>query len=386
MRGDEALESTGESGASVVADLDAAMKWATQEVLEAPSLESVPPGFTEPYIPSNATLSLVQSAFDEFVKAQRAAGLAIPFDPATDPGFKTIVVEKLKAAKQGPHSFIQHKTTTSLRYDLPNNAVVAMFADWGTGEPTAQRVMDQIKLQDPTHAIHLGDIYYAGTPDEVRSRFLDVIAAHGPSKATCKYFALPGNHDMYSGGYAYFDSILPFCDGQEASYFNLRNDHWQLIGLDSGYNEYGLHDPQSEWLAAQLAAASPKSSIVLSHHQLFSPFDARSQGQALLEKSTPFLGDVYAWFWGHEHHCVVMGDHLGIKARCIGHGAMPTKVPFGPPLFPDVPIVAVDERNSLSPEGGGIHGFALLRFSGPKINVSYIDEFGGVFYSEQFTR
>ena len=81
-----------------------------------------------------------------------------------------------------------------------------------------------------------------------------------------------------------------------------------------------------------------------------------------------------------------MGDHLGIKARCIGHGAMPTKVPFGPPLFPDVPIVAVDERNSLSPEGGGIHGFALLRFSGPKINVSYIDEFGGVFYSEQFTR
>ena len=109
-------------------------------------------------------------------------------------------------------------------------------------------------------------------------------------------------------------------------------------------------------------------------------------GTALLEKSTSFLGDVYAWFWRHEHRCVVMGDHLGIKARCIGHGAMPTKVPFGPPLFPDVPIVTVDERNLPSPETGAIHGFALLPFAGPEIGVSYIDEFGGVFFTEQFTQ
>ena len=79
----------------------------------------------------------------------------------------------------------------------------------------------------------------------------------------------------------------------------------------------------------------------MSHHQLFSPYDKRTLGQPLLEKAKPFLADVYAWFWGHEHRCVVMGDHMGIKARCIGHGAMPTIVPFGPPPFPDVPVVQV---------------------------------------------
>jgi hypothetical protein len=80
-----------------------------------------------------------------------------------------------------------------------------------------------------------------------------------------------------------------------------------------------------------------------------------------------------------------MGEHMEIKARCIGHGAMPTKVPFGAPLFPDVPVAQVDERASSSPEGGVIHGFALLRFAGDRIDVSYIDEFGDEFFREQFT-
>jgi hypothetical protein len=51
-----------------------------------------------------------------------------------------------------------------------------------------------------------------------------------------------------------------------------------------------------------------------------------------------------------------------------------------------VPMAKVDERNSPSPEGGVIHGFALLRFAGAKIGVSYIDEFGNEFFTEQFIR
>jgi hypothetical protein len=386
LRDEQTLESADVSSADAIGKLEAALKWADEEDVPEPALESAAPGLAEPYVPSNATLSLVQSAFDEFVKAKKEAGLPIPFDPATDPGFNTIAAEKVKAAQRGAHPFIQHETIESFRYHLPDDAVVALFADWGTGEPTAQRVMDQIKLCNPTHAIHLGDVYYSGTPDEVKSRFLDIIDDHGPSRSTCKYFALPGNHDMYSGGYAFFDTVIPFCGIQEGSYFNLRNAHWQLIGLDSGYNEYDLYGPQPEWLSGQLAAApSPKSSIVLSHHQLFSPYDKRTLGQPLLAKAKPLLADVYAWFWGHEHRCVVMGEHMEIKARCIGHGAMPTKVPFGAPLFPDVPVAQVDERASSSPEGGVIHGFALLRFAGDRIDVSYIDEFGDEFFREQFT-
>jgi 3',5'-cyclic AMP phosphodiesterase CpdA len=115
---------------------------------------------------------------------------------------------------------------------------------------------------------------------------------HGPPKNSCRNFSLPGNHDMYSGGYGYFDLILPHF-GQEASYFNLRGQNWQLIGLDSGYQEYGLQDPQFEWLTAQLVGWTGKS-ILLSHHQLFSPYDKRVLNGTLPEKTRSLLAHVHA--------------------------------------------------------------------------------------------
>src|SRR5271166_48294 len=230
--------------------LSAALDWARLEkqVSDLAVKEEAAPQTVEPYIPSNQILSLLQSAYDEYMESRGIT--EIPFDPS-DPGWATIAQEKLKAASRGKHPFIRHSSLTSFRYDLPDNALVALFADWGTGEATAQRVMQQIARRRPTHAIHLGDVYYAGTPKEVKERFLDIIERNGPPKNSCRYFALPGNHDMYSGGYAYFDTILPHF-GQQASYFNLRNQNWQLIGLDSGYQEYSLQDPQLDWLTAQL--------------------------------------------------------------------------------------------------------------------------------------
>jgi hypothetical protein len=366
--------------------LSSALDWARMEQqtsqLAEESTESS--SMFEPYIPSNQALSLVQSAYDEYTKAKIAKGQEItetPFDPF-DPGWAKIAFEKLKALVRGKHPFIKHSSPSSFRYNLPPNAVVALFGDWGTGEPTAKRVMDQIRLKQPTHAIHLGDIYYSGTPNEVKERFLNIIADHGPSPSSCKYFSLNGNHDMYSGGYGYFDSVLAQF-GQDASYFNLRNDNWQLIGLDSAYEEYGLQAPQSDWLTAQLAEQNHKS-ILMSHHQLFSPYESRAANRTLLRKTQPLLPQVYAWFWGHEHKCIVMEDNMGIKPRCIGHGAIPSKVPYGVPPFPEVPIAKVDERSAPPPDRGAIHGFALLRFAGSKLDVSYVDEFGGEFFAEQF--
>jgi len=225
-------------------------------------------------------------------------------------------------------------------------------------------------------------VYYSGTPEESRKRFLEIIERAGPSKDTCRYFALPGNHDYYSGGYGYFDDILPAL-GQEASYFNLRNSNWQIIGLDSGYEEYALHKPQLEWLNAQLDEPARRS-ILLSHHQLFSPYDHRVTKGRLLTATEALLPRIYAWFWGHEHRCVIMGDHMGIKARCIGHGSIPSSVPYGAPIFPEVPIAKVDERVAPDAEGTCYHGFALLQFNGGAVDVSYIDEYGGKFYEDRF--
>jgi hypothetical protein len=364
--------------------LSGALEWARldQQVgATAAALESIDSDAADiPYVPNNQVLALLQSAYDEYVEAKAAkqtSELETPFD-TSDPGWLTVAVEKLKEFFRGKHKFIKHTTLTSFRHDLPANAIVALFADWGTGEPTAQRVMQQIKARNPTHAIHLGDVYYSGTPKEVQNRFLNVIDQFGPPPSACKYFALNSNHEMYSGGFGYFDTTLPrFC--QEASYFCLTNQDWRLIGIDSGYEDHGLQDPQKEWLAAQLQPEGPKN-ILLSHHQLFSPYESVAD-KRLPKKMASLLATIYAWFWGHEHKCIILGDHLGIKARCIGHAAIPDSVPYGAPRFGDVPIVRVDERRS--PDGVNVHGFALLKFAGSRLDVSYIDEFGTEFFTER---
>jgi Calcineurin-like phosphoesterase len=359
--------------------LEAALDWARLEAAASVEETVAPQATGQPYIPYNQTLSLLQSAYDEYIESRGVT--EIPFDPS-DPGWKEIAEEKLKAASRGKHPFVSHTAVDSFQYDLPGDAVVALFSDWGTGEETAQRVMKQIAAAKPTHAIHLGDIYYAGTPVESQKHFLNIIDSFGPSKDTCRYLCLPGNHDYYSGGYAYFDSILPALN-QKASYFNLRGRKWQIIGLDSGYQEYGLQNPQLDWLTAQLGSSEPKS-IVLSHHQLFSPYDNRVSKGTILKKVAALLPQIYAWFWGHEHRCVIMGEHMGIRARCIGHGAIPSTVPYGAPIFPVVPVVKVDERVAPDAEGTCYHGFAVLKLHGGSIDVSYIDEYGEVFFEERF--
>lgn len=331
-----------------------------------------------PYLPSNQALSLVQSAMDEFAE-DRGLDVSAAFE-SSDPGWLQVAFERLKAVFRGKHAFRDHGGDLSaFREPLPDDATVALFSDWGTGEDTAARVMTQMRERNPTHAIHLGDVYYSGTEREIRTRFLAPIATFGPPAAGCRYRALNSNHEMYSGGHAYFELTLPTF-GQTASYFNLQSTHFQLIGLDSGYEDHGLKDPQAAWLAAQLQVPNRRN-VLLTHHQLFSPFEDRAFDRKLHKKVSPLLGGVHAWFWGHEHKAIVFGQHLGIHARCIGHGAIPERVPYGNPKFPQIPVVAMDER--AAPGGShNIHGFALLTLQGPQLRVEYIDEFGATFHQE----
>lgn len=346
--------------------------------LAAMSLQATAvPAREVPFIPEDQVLSLIQSAIEEYMP-EATLPTAAPFDP-TDPGWVSVAWEKLKALFRGKHKFIAHTTLSSFQRALPDQAVVALFSDWGTGEETARRVMRQVKLQNPTHAIHLGDVYYSGTEKEIQERFLDILDNEGPSPAACTYLALNSNHEMYSGGHAYFELTLKTRFQQEASYFNLTNANWQLIGLDSGYEDHGLKDPQRDWLVAQLGAAGRKN-VLLTHHQLFSPFESRAFDRKLHQKVQPLLGKVFAWFWGHEHRAIVYGSHQGINARCIGHGAIPQSVPYGSASFPDVPILQMDQRPG--PDGDNMHGFAVLRFNGSHLHVDYIDELGTTWFSE----
>ncbi|MFO1093294.1 MAG: hypothetical protein U0992_08260 [Planctomycetaceae bacterium] len=92
---------------------------------------------------------------------------------------------------------------------------LAAHRNWGTGLYGAPEFKNRIQEQnDLSYYIHLGDVYYAGTVKESENNFLKF----WPKKASVVSRACNGNHEMYSGGYGYFDTILPQL-GQTSSCF-----------------------------------------------------------------------------------------------------------------------------------------------------------------------
>jgi hypothetical protein len=220
-----------------------------------------------------------------------------------------------------PHPIMRPSGTRPA--ELPNQARAALLGDWGTGLYGAVPCAESIG-QDRGHfdlLMHLGDVYYSGTKREVQERFLNV----WPYREGAINRSINSNHEMYSGGYAYFERTLPEF-GQESSYFALQNDHWLLVGLDVAYTDHDIDDEQLEWLERVIAAAGDRKVLLFSHHQLFSRFD--DQGPRLAAKLGGLLrsGRIFAWYWGHEHRCVLYEPdqrYGGLLGRCLGHGGMP---------------------------------------------------------------
>jgi hypothetical protein len=207
---------------------------------------------------------------------------------------------------------------------MPDDARIALFADWGTGLYGAPAISRCISGdQSPfTHVIHLGDIYYSGTENEVDDRQMPFWPnVKGATNRACN-----ANHEMYSGGHGYFGKILPLF-GQQASYFAIENQYWILVGLDTAYYDHSLNGEQVLWLTTILGnpARANKKLVLLSHHQPFSLLD--DQGPQVISFLRLLLdsGRIHAWYWGHEHRCVLYDAHPSWKflGRCIGHGGYP---------------------------------------------------------------
>ncbi len=84
---------------------------------------------------------------------------------------------------------------------LPAQCKVALIGDWGTGDERANALLRKVATFEPDLLIHLGDIYYSCTPAEANAFYDNCFSAF--SKAP-RVFTLCGNHDMYSGGAAYY--------------------------------------------------------------------------------------------------------------------------------------------------------------------------------------
>jgi hypothetical protein len=274
---------------------------------------------------------------------------------------------------------------------LPNPARVALLADWGSGLYGAPVCAQTIAREAGYQLVmHLGDIYYSGDDDEVRDRFLQF----WPRVPGAVSRALNGNHEMYTGGKAYFTQILPEF-GQQASYYSLQNEYWTLVGLDTAYEDHDLTGEQVLWLERVVRQAGDRRIILFSHHQPYSLLD--KQGPKLLQKLGALLAEkrIFAWYWGHEHRCVLYDQHplWGLYGRCIGHSGFPYFRDGLGPCPPEPEWTRLRSKN-LVPSGllldgpnpyikgreteYGPNGFVVLEFSGRQLKELVLDADGTV--------
>ena len=300
-----------------------------------------------------------------------------------------------------------------IEYKLPENARVALLGDWGTGTDDAEMLLaDVLKTHKPDAVIHVGDIYYSGTPDECRLSFANTVenafAKSGIPRVPV--FTIPGNHEYYSFGAGYYPMLAELNPNptwkQEASYFCLRtaDDTWQFLAMDTGRHDYyplndmdpayagpWLEPSEIEWHHDKLAKANfAGKTILLSHHMLFSQHAAIGPRWAerpwlnehLLKVFQPHFGKITSWFWGHEHNLALFEDGIlglpkGRLVGCSGYEESEGEDPYAPhndEYARNVPyrepVVKLGKE-----QGYYDHGYALFDFSRASpddpINVTY---------------
>ena len=296
---------------------------------------------------------------------------------------------------------------------VSDNARLVVVGDWGTGLPRAKavaalmrgKVAEALADHRQVHVLHLGDVYYSGFEYEDQQRFLDLWPVTGEQAgAGVTSWSLNGNHDMYSGGFGYFGTLLAdprfrlqrSADGKTTSYFLMRSPSWDFIGLDTAWDTdvvsngqvAVLQDPQASYVAG--IAAQPERKLVLfSHHQLVSFYDKSDLGSTLPGDLAPVLrsGRVTAWWWGHEHRAITYEAASGVRfPRCLGNGGVPIPPDPSPPAGSS-PAITWHSTRTVSEDGRDWtrFGFAVLDLSPDRIDVAYIDDDGDVPHTETIT-
>lgn len=411
---------SGESGAE--AKISAALPSADATEASSGGTQGEP----VPYLSRDPLISLVQSAIESALREQgvidetpadrrvwarivhTAEELLHPgaFSP-TDPDWVIKIAESmLEHLAKGNHPF----NPTPAEHAISDSARLVVVGDWGTGLPRARavaaymadEVADALEHGREAHVIHLGDVYYSGLPSEVEQHVL----AYWPvtpdqANAGVTSWSLNGNHDMYSGGFGYFETLLAdprfaaqhSADGKATSFFRLVAPSWDLVALDTSWDPdvlskgavAVLEDPQADFVASA-AEGSNRKLVLLSHHQLVSAYDQADIGPELTVKLKPVLdsGRVTAWWWGHEHRCMGFGPAGGVQfPRCLGNGGVPVLQTHA--INASIPLPGAWEARGFL-DSGGDHwarfGFAVLDLDGDRMEVRYRDDTGTLIRTE----
>jgi hypothetical protein len=397
---------------------------------EEPSPENVPerarPKDDFAFVPRSALLSLVQTSLEDYFELEQPAGIyerrllddrrGAGEPVVTDRQLKDVKLRRTSDGRRVWKAFevARPKILSDPRWvcsavamawrdvhgraefvdappivQLENDARILLVGDWGSGLPRAQKVAARMVEElanggrAQPHVIHLGDVYCSGSKREYERRFLKYWpVAQG---AHIGSYSLNGNHDMYTGGHAYYRTCLtdPRFERQNGcSFFALRNDYWQFLALDTTYEDGGLHGRQAEWARSPIADAPAMKNALVSHHQLFSAHE--DGAETLVEKIRPVLdtGRVDAWAWGHEHRCIEYAETRWDDVRvgfssCIGHGGIPEYLVMKEGSTKPQPWVYEYLRHyGTGWEPWDTFGFAVLELSDDRMKVRYIDEDG----------
>ncbi|WP_159467076.1 metallophosphoesterase [Dyadobacter sp. 3J3] len=292
---------------------------------------------------------------------------------------------------------------------------IALLSDWASDTAESDKVAHLVSRYAPDYTIHMGDIYFVGTPKEVEENFTAPYASwyYGASGS----LALSGNHEMYSNGNAFFQHLLPAMYAQvgevrktqQAGFFCLENDYWRVIGIDTGYTSVSrplleivsppdchLKKEQVEWLRdiVKLGDAGDKRGIIiLSHHPYISAFreEYTRPGAQLRELMGEFERPVI-WFWGHDHRLVIYNKDVNGKGpvafgRCLGHGGLPVEIKM-PDNETDIEKIHLYDRRVRLELGRfklGYNGFVKLSLDKDKAIAEYIDLEDTCVFEEEWT-
>jgi calcineurin-like phosphoesterase family protein len=356
------------------------------------------------YLPRSPAVSLLQSTLTDCVLS-RVEDLVKPLPPDNDSfadfvlrefdvfrkfgpcdaGWVESVISKGLSLLSGKPKFVDGRAPD---VEIAADARLVVVGDWGTGLTWAQAVGREMAKHiaaaksegREVHVLHLGDVYYSGWKEEYRSRFLPFWPVRSADEGVASW-SINGNHDMYSGGHGYFGYLLRdprFAGHNGSSYFCLHNADWQLLGLDSAYEDGDLTGEQGEWVAKK-QTASQRKTMLFTHHEPFSAFVGTDQPMLKRLEKAFQVRPIDAWLWGHEHlACVYRPQTVPYLkfGSCIGHGGVPVLLETNEEPHSEVSWRG-RENKQLFEDLWQLFGFAVLDFDGPTIDVAYYDQLGG---------
>lgn len=290
---------------------------------------------------------------------------------------------------------------------------ISILSDWASDTSESDSVAHLVAKHAPDYTIHLGDVYFVGTPKEIENNFTAPHASwyYGASGS----LVLSGNHEMYSNGNAFFQHLLPAMyvqqaeirKTQQAGFFCLENEYWRVIGLDTGYTSVGrpflevlsppdchLKKEQIVWLRDVVKIGDPEDRrglVFLSHHPNTSSF--REEYKIPGEQIRKLIGHdrEVVWLWGHDHRMVVYHKNKNGKGpiaygRCIGHGGLPVEINMPRDKMEADKILYYDRRvrKVLKRRAIGYNGYVNLKLNQEILTAEYRDLEETIVFEEQW--